>query len=410
MASVVVNGDTSGAVTLTAPAVAGTVTVTLPSTSGTMLTTASTTGISGSAISSGTVPEAYGGTGTSTGYYGFKNRIINGAMQIFQRNTGTPPTITTGGQFALDRWKLWANSGGGTGASFTVQQSTNAPAGFATSMLITQTAAAPAPTGVMYNMFAQYIEGYNAADLNWGSANAKSVVISFWVRSSVTGAYGGVVSNANQDRSYPFSYTVSVANTWEQKTITVPGDTSGTWETTTGIGIAIFWGLGVGSTYLGTAGAWAGATYLSATGSTNIVTTNGATLYITGVQLEKGSTATSFDYRPYGTEFGLCQAYYQKVSISGRRSGGFWIPENLAASNSMRGSYEYPVTMRTAPTGTITQDYLDGGYSGKSYTFDDGLGSGLSTNKAVLFTDAYYPGGTGNYGTFALTVALSAEL
>lgn len=289
----------------------------------------------------------------------FKNRFINGSMQVYQRNTGTPPTITTGGQFALDRWKLWANGGGGSGASYTVQQSSTAPAGFSTSMLITQTAAAPAPTGGVYNCFAQYIEGYNAADLNWGSANAKSVTISFWVRSSVTGTYGGAVTNADQSRSYAFNYSISAANTWEQKTVTIPGDTSGTWTTDNTLGIAVFWGLGVGSTYLGVAGSWASATYLSATGSTNIVTTNGATFYVTGVQFEVGTVATSFDQRAYGTELALCQRFFQIFKTTGGQydylaSGAFY--------NSTQGRFFKPllVTMRTSPSLTVAgTTYVD---------------------------------------------------
>jgi len=396
MASVVVNGDTSGAVTLSAPAVAGTVTVTLPSTSGVMAVLPTATGV---------LAESAGGTGTTTGYYGFKNRIINGAMVIDQRNAGASVSNTTAAIYTLDRWGCY----GPSASKFTVQQSSTASAGFINSLLVTSSAATAVGAGDIYHLF-QQVEGLNVSDLGWGTASAQTITLSFQVRSSLTGTFGGSLRNSAGNRSYPFTYTISAANTWETKSIAIAGDTTGTWLTTNGIGISLSIGLGVGATFSGTSGAWAAGNYLSATGATSVVGTNGATLYITGVQLEKGSTATSFDYRPYGTEFGLCQAYYQKVSISGRRSGGFWIPENLAASNSMRGSYEYPVTMRTAPTGTITQDYLDGGYSGKSYTFDDGLGSGLSTNKAVLFTDAYYPGGTGNYGTFALTVALSAEL
>jgi hypothetical protein len=336
---------------------------------------------------------------------GFRNRIINGAMVIDQRNAGASVTPTNS-QYTLDRysWQLSQTS------KLTNQQSTTAPTGFGNSFLVTSSSAYSVLTGD-YFAFGQKIEGFNTVDLAWGTASAQSVTFSFWVRSSLTGTFGGSIINGAFNRSYPFSYTISSANTWEQKTVTIAGDTTGTWVgATNGIGMQIYWSLGSGATYSGTAGAWTGSGLFSSTGATSVVGTNGATFYITGVQLEKGATATSFDYRDYGRELALCQSYYQKVSISGRRSGGFWIPENLAASNSMRGSYQYPVTMRSAPTGTITQDYLDGGYSGKSYTFDDGLGSGLSTNKAVLFTDAYYPGGTGNYGTFALTVALSAEL
>jgi len=349
MSSIVVSGDTSGAVTLNAPTVAGTVTVTLPSTTGTMLTTASTTGISGSAISSGTVAEAYGGTGTTTGYYGFKNRIINGGMTIDQRNAGALVSGALAGSYVLDRWKFWVNGGGGS-AAYTVQQSTISPAGFTNSIAITQTAS-HSPITTQYNAIAQYIEGYNVADFGWGEAGATAVTLSFWVRSSLTGTFGGAVSNSSQARSYPFTYTISSANTWEYKTITIPGDTTGTWIKNNGAGILLFWQLGVGSTYLGTAtGAWQAATYLGATGATQITATNGATFYITGVQLEKGATATSFDYRPYGTELQLCQRYFQSFSYT----GGTMIATGSTFGTSTGAipfSFYFP--MRTTPS-TIT--------------------------------------------------------
>ena len=284
MASIVVNGDTSGAVTLSAPAVAGTVTVTLPTTTGTMLTTASSTGISGSAISSGTVPEAYGGTGTSTGYYGFKNRIINGAMVIDQRATSL---IDYG--YATDRWSY--NPAAASKA--TVAQSSTAPAGFNKSLLVTSSAATTPGSTDVY-IIEQKIEGYNIADLGFGTANASTITISFWVRSSLTGTFGGALGNAGPDRSYPFTYTINAANTFEYKTVTIAGDTSGTWATTNGAAFRVCFSLGCGSSRSGTAGAWTGTSNIfSATGATSVVGTSGATFYITGVQLEKGTQATA---------------------------------------------------------------------------------------------------------------------
>jgi hypothetical protein len=167
----------------------------------------------------------------------------------------------------------------------------------------------------------QPIEGFNVADLGWGTANAQTVTLSFWVRSSLTGTFGGSLLNQDGSRSYPFSYTISAANTWEQKSITVTGSTSGTWNTTNSTGMYVTFGLGVGSTYSGTAGAWASSLVISATGATSVVGTSGATFYITGVQLEKGSTATSFDYRPYGTELALCQRYFQKSDFLSDNGG-----------------------------------------------------------------------------------------
>jgi len=341
MASVVVNGDTSGAVTLSAPAVAGTVTVTLPTTTGTMLTTASSTGISGSAISSGTVAEAYGGTGTNTGYYGFKNRIINGAMVIDQRNAGAS-TNNAGGTttYALDRWSYYGTSS----SKFSIQQSSTAPAGFSNSILITSLAATTIGTNDEY-WLNQKVEGFNTADLSWGTADAKTVTLSFWVRSSLTGTFGGSFINSAFNYYYAFSYTISSANTWTQVSITVAGPTAGTWiGSTNGVGLAVVFGLSAGSTYGGaTPNVWTSASYkVLPTSAVNILATNGATFYITGVQLEKGSTATSFDYRPYGTELALCQRYYETF---GRGIGG-----GISSTTQWIGAINYKVTKRTAPT------------------------------------------------------------
>jgi hypothetical protein len=246
---------------------------------------------------------------TDTNYTGFKNRIINGAMVIDQRNAGASVTPTNGA-YTLDRYQSLASQS----SKYTIQQnagSVTPPAGFIKYLGVTSSSAYTVLAADSF-AFRQAIEGFNAADLAWGTASAATVTLSFWVRSSLIGTFGGGIVNYAGTRSYPYTYTISAANTWEQKTITIAGDTSGTWGTdNSGWGFIQF-GLGVGSTSSGTAGAWVGANYVSATGATSVVGTNGATFYITGVQLEKGSTATSFDYRPYGTELALCQRYYQQ--------------------------------------------------------------------------------------------------
>jgi hypothetical protein len=295
-------------------------------------------------------------TTAATGF-GFKNRIINGAMVIDQRNAGASVTQTTADLFPVDRWII----SGTVTSKFTGQQnagSVTPPAGFVNYLGITSSSAYTVGAAEQFYI-RQKIEGFNVADFGWGSANASTVTLSFWVRSSLTGTFGGSLLNSAQDRSYPFTYTISVANTWEQKTITVAGDTSGTWLTTNGVGLFVFLGLGVGSTLSGTAGAWAAAGYFSATGATSVVGTNGATFYITGVQLEKGSTATSFDYRPYGTELALCQRYAWSTFPSGTSWG-----QNKGATDALEfvglvlnalhaTPLKMPVTMRTTPT-TIT--------------------------------------------------------
>ncbi len=245
----------------------------------------------------------------------FKNKLINGQFQIDQRNAGASVSVS-GGAYTLDRWNYDPSA---SLSWYTFQQnggSVTPPAGFSNYLGITSTGA-NTPTSGQFSVVAQYIEGFNTADLAFGTANAVAVTLSFWIRSSLTGTFGGALQNSAVNRSYPFTYTISSANTWEKKSITIAGDTSGTWiGATNGVGLRLVFNLGTGSTYQGTAGAWAGADYRSATGATNISATNGATWYVTGVQLEKGSTATSFDYRPYGTELMLCQRYYQSIAYT----------------------------------------------------------------------------------------------
>jgi hypothetical protein len=284
------------------------------------------------------------------GINGFKNRIINGSMIIDQRNAGASVATSSGSDvYTLDRWVAAYSAT----TKFTVQQnagSVTPPAGFTNYAGITSTSAYSVPSNG-YFAYVQRVEGYNVADLGWGAVGAATVTLSFWVRSSLTGTFGGSITNNAENRSYPFSYTISSANTWEQKSVTIAGDTSGTWLTTNGSGIKVWLSLGMGSSFSGTAGAWSGSTFYSATSATSVVGTSGATFYITGVQLEKGSTATSFDYRPYGTELALCQRYY---SVVNSLAGTYYVGAGL-------GNFFYPVTMRATPTATA--DNNTGGYT-----------------------------------------------
>jgi hypothetical protein len=321
-----------------------------------------------------------------------KNRIINGAMVIDQRNAGASVTPTAN-TYTLDRWLAVAAS---AASKFSVQQnagSVTPPAGFTNYLGVTSLSAYSVSASDFLCLI-QSIEGYNIADLGWGTANAKTVTLSFWVRSSLTGTFGGALSNSAGDRSYPFTYTISAANIWEQKSITIAGDTSGTWLTTNGIGVSIKIGLGVGSTYSGTAGAWAGANYFSATGATNIVATNGATLYLTGIQLEVGSSATGYEYRQYGQELTLCQRYFETSYDAGTAVGasanGMALRISGASNNYILQPSWYKVSKRATPTVTL---YDPTGASGKvkiydsstdpngqSYTITQNLLAGFNTN------------------------------
>ena len=315
---------------------------------------------------------------TQAQYTGFKNRIINGAMVIDQRNAGAAVTNANG--YTLDRWLL---ANGSTGA-ITVQQDSTAPTGFRNSQKIT-VATSDAVSSTEYVILRQKIEGFNTADLMWGTASAQTITISFWVRSSLTGTFGGVLANSAQNRIYPFTYTISAANTFEYKTLTIAGDTTGTWLTTNGTGIELIFGLGVGTDYSATAGAWTGSFALSATGATSVVGTSGATFYITGVQLEKGSTATSFDYRPYGTELALCQRYYYKNAPSAIADSGIASGQQVTLTISSI-LLTIPVPMRSAPT--LTQSNLI-------------VSDNVSYDSNVTGVDAgYFTTGTTGYANF----------
>ena len=321
MSSVAIQGNAAGTgvVTLTSPNTNSSYTVTLPTATGTLALTSQT-------------PT-------------FKNRIINGAMVIDQRNNGASGTGND--NYTVDRWAYF----GSQASKGTWQQNAGAvtpPTGFSNYWGFTSSSAYSVGATELF-VINQKIEGFNFSDLAFGSASASTVTISFWVQSSLTGTFGGYLSNSAQNRNYPFSYTISSANTWEQKTITIAGDTTGTWiGSTNGIGARVGFSLGIGSTNSTTANAWNGTTNaVGVTGAVSVVGTNGATFYITGVQLEKSTVASTFDFRLYGIELGLCQRYYLPVSVNRQAAGG-------GSTVSVAVNMPTPVQMRTAPTVTGT--------------------------------------------------------
>jgi len=282
----------------------------------------------------------------------FKNRLLNGQMVIDQRNAGSAVTINDGTpKFPVDRMYCYRDSSANN-CVLTAQQSTDVPTGggFVNSVKFTVTTPETLTGAGRFFSIQQKIEGNNVSDLLFGFSSAKTVTLSFWVKSSLTGAFGGSLMNSAYDRSYPFNYTISSANTWEQKSITIAGDQSGTWLTNTGIGLRVGWCLGTGSSYEGTANQWNGALDFAPTSSVQLINTNGATFYITGTQLEVGSTATSFDYRPYGTELQLCQRYYEATT----NNSTMIFSGDVTTANDYYVYGNWVVPKRASPTFTPT--------------------------------------------------------
>jgi hypothetical protein len=283
----------------------------------------------------------------------FRNKVINGDMRIDQRYAGSSVSNIYG--YGVDRWAGYY-LGSGTGR-FSAQQSSTAPTGFKNSWLLTVTTADSSPSSGYGYGITHTIEGYNIADLNFGSSNALSVTVSFWVRSSVTGTFPFTISNGTSTRTYGSTYTINSANTFEYKTITIPGDVTGTWTYDNTGGIYMVFGFGGGSTRAASAGwqTFSGSTATMVTGCTQLIATNGATFYITGVQLEAGTKATPFEYRQFTTELQLCQRYYEKSYLLEHVPGTnstYGISTGIVdggSSTAIACNITYRVTKRTAP-------------------------------------------------------------
>jgi len=332
------------------------------------------------------------GSIVASGSQGFKNKIINGHMMIDQRNAGASYSAVDGG-FSVDRWKVASFDSSAQTGKFTVQQSSTVPTGFSKSLLVTSSAATSLGSGAIY-WIGQFIEGFNTADLDFGLATAKTVTLSFWVRSSLTGTFAGSILNNGNDRSYPFTYTINSANTFEYKTVTITGDTSGTWTRDSSIGLRVLFNLGQGSTYSTTANAWASGYYGSVTGTTNLLATSGATLYITGVQLEKGTTASSFEFRSFGTELALCQRYcYAQNKLVTNNYYAFGTAFATGATTGQLGT-PFPVSLRSNPSAT---------YSAANLFFLDSMVSSSAGFTAIVadqvgnnYGYSSFTGGTGS--------------
>jgi len=342
--------------------------------------------IANSAIQTGAVENYMNATGLS---FGMRNRIINGAMVIDQRNAGASVTASTSAPYSVDRWQIYSSPS----SKFTVQQTPSATetgyatrvgAGFTNYLGCTSSSAYTVTSSDLF-FVQQPIEAFNTSDLAFGTANAKTITLSFWAYSSLTGTFGGALQNYAINRSYPFSYTISSANTWTQISVTITGDTSGSWSSGSNTGsIIVLFSLGMGSTRSGTANAWVAGDYRSVTGATSVVGTNGATFYITGVQLEKGSTATSFDYRPYGTELQLCQRYYENsfevgtAVANGQNATAVLIYSLNGSADRSQGIF-FKVQKRALSTFNLYSPNISGQTAGQWMVYAGSWSNGSST-------------------------------
>jgi hypothetical protein len=285
-----------------------------------------------------------GGSANAGGLTG-RNMVINGAFPIFQR--GTSATTVNGNDiFAADRFKGWANGGG----TFTVEQSTDVPNNeFEFSAKLTNTATDGSVAAGDFYAYATDIEGYNVSQLAYGNSDAKAVTLSFWVKSSLAGTYCIALYSTTANRSHIKEYTISSANTWEKKTITISsGDTTGSWNRTNGNGLRIYWDFGSGSTYQASADTWLASQDFSTTNQAAWIGSASATFYITGIQLEVGQAATPFEHRSYGEELALCQRYYYE---SGGTATNDWGQKGYQlANNYVANTLSHPVAMRASPT------------------------------------------------------------
>jgi len=330
--------------------------------------------------------------------YVLKNRIINGDMVIDQRNAGASVALGAGvTAYSADRFRIENNTTG----TATAQQVSDAPTGFSNSLKYTVTATDASLASTENAFIQQNIEGFNTADLSFGTASAKTITISFWVKSSLTGTFGGSIINNSYSRLYPYSYTISAANTWEYKTVTISGDTTGTWiGATNSIGLRLMFCLAAASDRVATAGAWTTSLGFGPTGQTNLMATNGATFYITGIQLEIGTSATPFERRLYGQELLLCQRYYEKSYdysvVPGTASSASSCAVMHSVNTGANQGLKFQVVKRATPTLT--------GYSYNTGTINNwtvaSVGDGAVTFGNIGLTGWRFTQVVGSSGTY----------
>jgi hypothetical protein len=322
----------------------------------------------------------------------FRNLLINGDFQIDQRNAGAAKSIaSTGNTYCMDRW---FGFGQNTEGVFSVQQvTTSVPVSGAkyACKITTTTADASIGSAQIYGI-AQSVEGNNISNLMFGTAGAKTITLSFWVRSSLTGLFTGSLYNGSNNRSCPFTFTIFAADTWQKIIVVVPGDVTGTWASDNSKGITLLISAGLGSSYKGTPGAWAAGAYYGSTGAVDLISTLNATLYLADVQLEAGSGASDFERLPVDAVLRRCQRYFTilTTSIQGYLQAGTF---------SMSNSVILPVLMRADPGLSPTRTYRGSTLVNLYDTGSPGMSS-LSNNQAVeLWQQAAAAGNTQARGT-----------
>ena len=359
-----------------------------------------------SSISVNTITDASGGATTSINGFtpsvsnmGGKNRIINGDMRIDQRNAGAAVT-GVGQAYGTDRWRAQIDV-----ARITMQQSTDAPAGFTNSLSITCTTASTSGQAFIV----QVIEGYNFADFQWGTSNAKPVTISFWVKCSLAGQHTCAFEDSDGTRCYSAIYYINTSDTWEYKTITIPGVTSGSlWNKTNGNGTQVIFDLGSASTQTGNV--WGTADAKRATGSVQVCSTVGAVFKVTGVQVEAGSVATPFEHRQYGQELALCQRYALKLNNPTETYGIFCNGAAISTTDFYSGITGF--NLRATPTVTFSFITLNSG-GPKTVSNVTAFGSGYGTFGIYSLSSGLSPGYSGilqQNGNTAGYILLSSEL
>ena len=306
---------------------------------------------------------------------GRKNLIINGDMKVAQRGTSATGVTNNGAHFLLDRFKTVVNSS----YTNTVEQSTDVPSGygFVYSLKQTFTTAKSSPSSGDYNVLDQNLEKQNIYSTENGTSSAKSITLSFFVKSSVTGTFAVALQNyGSSRRSNVLSYTISSANTWEKKIITTTADPSANTNSANGAGLGLRFALSAGSSYEAsnaTTG-WQTADYFGFNGATYPAGTTNATWQITGVQLEVGSSASDFEHRSFGEELALCKRYYHQIGTGDAQYTPVGVGNTEVSFSNL--VIFYPEKMRAAPTLT---------YSGLQI-FD------ASVNTAITSTRSMYAG------------------